>query len=207
MSSHVDRQTRPEPPLHLSGGGAAGPASEPGGHFCPENARRYLPEHRHPGGEHYLVLHRLFAQGHGVTHRHDHGARAYHHGQRHRAYRIAIAERHRGGEGLFSSLSENRHGGGPGNGRFADAAAAIAPGHHPAADPAVQRLERANPAVEPEQQNAFRADPERSFPEHDPPPADEYPGRGDSLSLWRQATLDHGRYRHSQAAILRPDAQ
>ena len=65
-------------------------------------------------------------------------------GGRHRAHRVAIAEWHRGGEGIFPAACGYYQGNRAGNGDLADPTQAIATGNDAAACNHLQRVQRAD---------------------------------------------------------------
>ena len=72
------------------------------------HADRHLPEHRHPGRHRRLELRRPVGRGDGQPDRLDLRAHADHDGQRHRARRVAVAARHRRGQGLLPAGRQDR---------------------------------------------------------------------------------------------------
>ena len=92
-------------------------------------------------------------------------------GQRHRARRVAVAARHRGGQGVLPARREDRSGGGAGDRVGAVAAAAAAARHPAAVHPHLQRVDRAGAAARALRQEALGAAAVRHRGELPPHPA------------------------------------
>ena len=121
------------------------------------HGRRHLPQHRHPGRLRRLELSRPLRRGHGTARRAGQRALLFHHGQRHRAHRVAVDPRARHPQGLFHAGHRHRRR------HLADQRAEQfdpahrAARHHAAEHDPVQRVERAGGAGHAQQQDAARA--------------------------------------------------
>ena len=82
-----------------------------------------FPEHQYSGDQHCLELQGLSPQDMSdrITSITERGAD--HAGERHRAHRVAVAERGRGGQDIFPAVGQHSNGAGAGDGDFPDAAA------------------------------------------------------------------------------------
>ena len=145
--------------------------------------------------------------GHGRPHRHQLRARHDHHGQRHRAHRVAVGERRRRHQDLLPAGGQYSDRAGAGDSDCADHGARPAAGHDAAAGHSVHGLDHADRAARPQQQDPARAAAVRSGPELPAHPAGDGAGRGHAVSLRRQDSPGAGRSRHAAAAGQRPVAQ
>ena len=100
-TQYVDRPARSPPPLHLRRDGDSD--RHPGRHGHRHHAGRHLSLHRHSHRERGVAIYRPVAGGDGEARRHEFRARPHLQRQRHRAHRIAVLQRHRGGPGLLPS--------------------------------------------------------------------------------------------------------
>ena len=113
--------------------------------------------------------------------------------RRHRAYRVAIAERHRGRKGVFAAARQHRQSDRAGDRDFADAACgSCLPGPR-LRWYLLQRIHRPDFAVGTFRPRSVRAAVVRFGSELHPHAVDHRAGSGDSLSLRRQAAAGAGR--------------
>ena len=137
---------------------------------------RHLPEHRHSGRQHRVVIQRLLRRRHGQAHHVELRTRAHVGRRRHRAHRIAIAERRVGREDLLppgrrhqsrdrGSLEQRRV-----DPAHPAARHAAAEHHH------VQRVDGADPAARAVEQLARRAAAVRPRQQLHPHAARDRPG-------------------------------
>ncbi len=127
-------------------------------------------------------------------------ARPDHHGQRHRAHRVAVAERHRRDQGLLPPQRQYLAGRGADHGDLADGAAPDPPGTTPpliiqysASSVPILQLGLSGNGLSEQQLND-------SGHELHPHPAGHRRGRRHPVSLRRQAAPGAGGHRHPEAA-------
>ena len=132
------------------------------------DADRYFSEYRHPGHLRRLELYRPAAGRHGGPHRRALRTRAFDDGQRHRAYRVAVAS----GLGVvkiyFQPNVEHQRRAGAGHIDIANHPEAASARRHPADHPGLQRLERSDHPAGAVERHAFPDRALRSRPEFHP---------------------------------------
>ena len=121
-------------------------------------------------------------------------------GRRHRAHRIAIAQRLWRRQNLLPEERRHCRRVGAGDGRLADRTQAPAPRHHAALCAELQRFERADPAARAIEQKAAADAAVRSRPELHPAAACNRRRRGGALALRRQNSAGAGRPRPGRHA-------
>ncbi len=131
----------------------------------PVDADGHFSEYRYSRSDGGVELHRTFRAGDVDPHRLQQRTRHDHDGQRYRAHRVAVAERHRRDQDLFPAPCERRQRGGTGDCHLPGAVATVATRNNPALHHSVQRIERARAAVGPERAGTQRTAAERPGPE------------------------------------------
>ncbi len=156
------------------------------------DADRHFSLHRHPRRQRRLELRRHVAFGDGEPHSHGLRAGHDHHGQRHRAHRVAILLRRVGGPRLFSAQRKDRHGDVPDLGHRERRDARHAAGNFPAQRTQVRRVQRAHPPIGPGKQNVERAGNLRLGAELHPDSAGNGSGRRRAGPVRRQTAPGGG---------------
>ena len=108
----------------------------------PVDADGHLSQHRHSCRHRSVELQRPLRAGDVYPHHLQLRTKHDHHGQRYRAYRVAIAQRRRHHQNLLSSACEYRRGHRPGDRHQPGAVALPATGRDAAVHHPVQRIER-----------------------------------------------------------------